>query len=252
MVTVTAASGGKGTVWLDDLTLEELPPATSQPPPATATASSAAPGSPPQLAFDGNPSTSWRSGSRVAGSAALFDRPRPAAGIRRPGARVGRPRFPAEILGRGLGRREGMVSSQGGLGIAGETRVPVPSRFPIPASSVLKLAESARLGRGTAFTKYGIRPPEFSDTPTAFLQNVARDAPRARGRARSRARDSTGRSLEWTAAATRVSCPKTEALETGRGGFSLEPFLWTGGSSSAGAARRSRTRSNTEICRFPR
>src|SRR4029079_3337305 len=30
-VTVTAASGGKGTVWLDDLALEELPAAHAEP-----------------------------------------------------------------------------------------------------------------------------------------------------------------------------------------------------------------------------
>ena len=59
-ITVTAGAGGKGTVWIDDLALEELPPAGAEPPPI-ASVSSAASGSAAALAVDGDPSTAWRS-----------------------------------------------------------------------------------------------------------------------------------------------------------------------------------------------
>ena len=57
-VTVTAASGGKGSVWLDRITFDELPVDASTP---TITASSSAPGGTPDRAMDGRADTAWRS-----------------------------------------------------------------------------------------------------------------------------------------------------------------------------------------------
>jgi len=57
---ITAGSGGKGTVWLDDFTLEELPPADAPLPRPSATATSSKPGHGPEKAFDGESQTSWQ------------------------------------------------------------------------------------------------------------------------------------------------------------------------------------------------
>ncbi len=57
-VTVTAASGGKGSVWLDRITFDELPVDASIP---IMTASSSAPGETPDRAMDGRTDTAWRS-----------------------------------------------------------------------------------------------------------------------------------------------------------------------------------------------
>src|SRR5258706_3038315 len=57
-VTVTAASGGKGSVWLDRITFDELPVDASMP---TITASSSATGETPDRAMDGRADTAWRS-----------------------------------------------------------------------------------------------------------------------------------------------------------------------------------------------
>ena len=225
-VTVTAASGGKGTVWLDDLALEELPPSTSQPPPATAIASSAAPGSAARLALDGNPSTEWRSPGPPDPQLFSID-----LGRRREfGALVldwdtrDFPRkYSVEVSddGKGWSLRKEISGARGGR-----------AHLYLPDSDArfirLKLAESAR-GQGYGLREVAVRPPEFSDTPTAFLQNVARDAPPG-----AWPRSFVGQGLYWALVGVDASrdeglLSEDGALETGRGGFSLEPFLWTEG-----------------------
>jgi len=57
-VTVTAASGGKGSVWLDRITFDELPADASTP---LVTASSSQEGQTPDRAMDGRTDTAWRS-----------------------------------------------------------------------------------------------------------------------------------------------------------------------------------------------
>ena len=61
-ISITAGSGGKGTVWIDDLTLTPKPPVSLHPPRPRATASVTAAGSLPGNAVDGNPKTVWQSG----------------------------------------------------------------------------------------------------------------------------------------------------------------------------------------------
>jgi hypothetical protein len=226
-VTVTAASGGKGTVWLDNLALEELPPATSKPPPATATASSAVPGSAAGRAVDGDPATAWRSAA-ASGETPEFSID---LGVRREyGGLVldwDDRDFPLTYAvevsddGKTWTLRKAISGARGG-----RAHLYLPdsdSRF-----IRLKLSKSAR-GVGYGLREIDVRPPEFGETPTAFLQNVARDAPRG-----AWPRSFVGQGLYW--ALVGVDGGRDEgllsedgALETGRGGFSLEPFLWTGG-----------------------
>jgi hypothetical protein len=59
-ITVTAATGGKGSVWVDRISFDELPPDTSMP---LVRASSAQPGQTPDRAMDGRADTMWRSAS---------------------------------------------------------------------------------------------------------------------------------------------------------------------------------------------
>ncbi len=226
-VTVTAASGGKGTVWLDELTLDELPPASAKPPPPIASASSAAAGSAAALAVDGNPSTAWRSAAG-SGEAQVFSID---LGQRRefgglvldwdPGDFPRRYAVSVSDDGKAWSVRKEISGARGGrayLYLADSD-----SRF-----VRLKLAESAR-GRGYGLREIGIRPPEFSETPTAFLQSMARDSPRG-----AWPRSFVGQGLYW--ALVGVDAGRDEGLlsedgtlEAGRGGFSLEPFLWSGG-----------------------
>jgi hypothetical protein len=225
-VTVTAAAGGKGTVWLDELALEELPPATELAP-ATAIASSEAPGSAARLALDGNPLTAWRSAA-ASGEAQEFSfdlgQSREFGGLVLDWDASDFPRrYAVEVSddGKAWSVRKEISGARGG-----RAHLYLPdsdSRF-----VRLKLAESAR-GRGYGLREVGVRPPEFSETPTAFLQNVARDARRG-----AWPRSLVGQGLYW--ALVGVDGGRDEGLlsedgvlETRRGGFSLEPFLWTGG-----------------------
>ena len=60
-ISVTAGSGGRGTVWLDDIALEERPPLATGTTRVVASASSSAPGSRPESAIDDDTTTIWRS-----------------------------------------------------------------------------------------------------------------------------------------------------------------------------------------------
>ncbi len=65
-IAVVAGDGGKGTVWIDDLTYTPLEPPHPYRGTPKATASSSAPGHEPRLAVDGDPATTWR-GAGAAG-----------------------------------------------------------------------------------------------------------------------------------------------------------------------------------------
>jgi hypothetical protein len=62
-IAITAGAGGRGSVWLDDLTLEELPPADATPPAPVARASSADKDAAAERAIDGDAATVWRAKS---------------------------------------------------------------------------------------------------------------------------------------------------------------------------------------------
>ncbi len=226
-VTVTAASGGKGSVWLDDLALEELPPATAKPPPLLATASSAATGSAAALAVDGNPATAWRSAA-AAGEAqeVVLD-----LGVRREiGGAVlewDASDFPRryEVAmsddRKSWSRRKEIAAGRGGKAFL---------YLPDTDARYLRLAlKASARASGYALREAAVVPPEFSETPTAFLQNVARDAPRG-----TWPRSLVGQGTYWALVGVDGSrdeglLSEDGVLETGRGGFSLEPFLWSKG-----------------------
>jgi len=58
---ITAGTGGRGTVWIDDLTLTPLPPVPAHPLAPQAAASTSMPAHPAVLAVDGDTSTEWHS-----------------------------------------------------------------------------------------------------------------------------------------------------------------------------------------------
>jgi len=226
-ITVTAATGGKGTVWLDELALEELPPATSKPPPPIARASSFVPGSGPERAVDGDPGTSWRSDPAAGESQELsvdLGRRREFGGLVLDWDPRDFPRrYAVEISddGRAWSVRKEVFGAR-----AGRAYVYLPdsdSRF-----LRLTLRQPAR-GLGYGLRELDVRPPEFAESPTAFLRNVARDAPRG-----SWPRPLAGEGLYWALVGVDASrdeglLSEDGTLEVGRGRFSLEPFLWTGG-----------------------
>jgi hypothetical protein len=226
-ITVTAATGGKGTVWLDELALEELPAAPAKPPIPIVHASSSVPGSEPERALDRNPGTSWRSLSSSGESQSFsidLGRRREFGGLVLDWDPDNFPRkYAVEFSedGRTWSVRKEISGARGGR-----------AYLYLPDSDSryirLTLRQSAR-GLGYGLRELDVRPPEFGENPTAFLQNVARDAPRG-----AWPRSFAGEQLYWALVGVDASrdeglLSEDGTLEVGRGAFSLEPFLWTGG-----------------------
>jgi hypothetical protein len=70
---ISSSSGGKGSVWLDELMFRPLPPESRAPLTATAASSSqAGPGFSPSNVFDGDPKTLWRGLAAKNGKPLLF------------------------------------------------------------------------------------------------------------------------------------------------------------------------------------
>ncbi|HEX6252519.1 MAG TPA: discoidin domain-containing protein [Gemmatimonadaceae bacterium] len=72
-IAITAGSGGKGTVWLDDFTLTERRPQPPYPDGPRASASASLPGSDPRFAVDGDSATAWRIGAQSPPPQLLLD-----------------------------------------------------------------------------------------------------------------------------------------------------------------------------------
>ena len=223
---ITAGEGGRGTVWLDELALEELP-AAAGPLSLSARASSSLPGAGPERAVDGDPGTTWHSapGSGDAQEIVLDSgEQRELGGLVLDWDRADFPRRYAVELsedGKRWSKRREISSARGGR-----------ASIYLPDSDArfvrLSLAESAR-GEGYALAEASVRPPEFSQTPTVFLQNLAHDAPRG-----SWPRSFSGQQLYWAIVGVdggrdQGLLSEDGALEAGRGGFSIEPFLLSEG-----------------------
>jgi len=225
-IAITAGSGGRGWIALDDLTLRELPAPSVPPPRPVVTASCSDPGSEPARVLDGDDATAWS--CRESGPA-------------------------------WLAIDFGQMREFGGLTIhwkAGQ----VPSRFAVETSedgrdwttarsvegaggkrSDLLLPESeARFVRlrvleaggtsGYGIAEIAVRSLEQFASPNAFFQTLAREEPHG-----SFPRSFSGQQSYWTVVGESGLAPKAlvgedGAIEPAEGSFSLEPFLSSGGS----------------------
>ncbi len=204
-ITVVNASGGRGSVWIDDLVLEELPPPGAPLPSRKNWRSAASAEETAELVLD-------LGGRREFGGLALFW----------DGADFAR-RYDIELSddGQTWSRARSVSSSRGGR-----------SRIYLPDSEAafvrLRFHESSR-GLGFALREASVEPPESAETPTKFLETLAREAPPGHW-----PRSFTGEQIYWTVVGTdgggRENGLLSEdgSLESGPGGFSLEPFLRSG------------------------
>lgn len=235
-VVVTAGSGGTGSVWIDDLRLRELPPPDATPPPPIVTASSAKPEHDPRFALDGDPSTFWAPVPRDTLRRLRLDFQQ----TREYGGLVLRwiPRFHA-------GNYDIDISDDGSAWrTVREVRNANGGRdylfLPESESRYLRL-RILKLGEGaTAFDQLAARaierhhwalaeidvePLEWASSREVFFQNVAEDAPRG-----SFPRGISGEQSYWTVVGVdadprEVLINEDGMIETGKGRFSVEPFL---------------------------
>ncbi|MGD9765543.1 MAG: discoidin domain-containing protein [Candidatus Binatia bacterium] len=224
---ITGAAGDKGSVWVDNLALEERPMSARAPAPPRATASTSAPGADAARALDADLHSGWMSGSLAAEQWLMLD----FGQAREYGGLIiewddadyavsyqvmtsddGANWAPAYRCTRGNGERDYIYLPDG------------ESRF-----VRLDLQQSSR-GEGYGIRELSVIPLELAASPNQFFESMARAAP-----AGTYPKYFSGQQSYWTilgADGDRKEAALNEEgmLEVARGAFSIEPFLWSDGS----------------------
>ena len=212
-VTVTAASGGKGSVWLDRITFDDLPVDASTP---LVTASSSIDGQTPDRAMDGRADTSWRSASGGAQWLNLDLR-----NVREFGGLVIQWSAAAHDydVATSLDGNEWTVIRSVKNGNGGRDYLQTPNA----AARYLRVNMNG--GDGYAIDEISIEPPRFGDRIINFYQRMAHDTLRGRY-----PRGLIGELAYWTIfgvdrdTGAKPLLSEDGAIET-PAGFTLEPFV---------------------------
>lgn len=223
-VITAGRGGGRGSVWFDELTFTSLPevgPYTETP---AIRASASITGHPVQALLDGNDSSTWRSGPGAERASVTLDflRPREFGGL----TLVWEPRRAArryDVLTSGDGGAWRVVRRvRGGDGGRDDLFLPDSDGRHLR----LRLAEPEGTS-GFGLRELVVQPLEFSASRNAFFSALARESP-----AGTWPRYYSGERAYWTVVG--VDGAREEALfnedgvvESGAGGFSVEPFLRT-------------------------
>jgi len=224
-VTVTARAGGKGWITIDALKLTPLPPPGPPAHPPAVTASSSAPGFPPEPAMDGDPATAWRSnGPGPAWIEIDFGEKREYGGLT------------IEWEPNRFARRYAVETSDGGNAWTAARTVQESNGgrddlyLPESESRYVRLTLSEPGGRvGYGIREIVVQPLSYSATPNAFFEAIARDAPRG-----TYPRSFSGEQSYWTVAGVdgdteNALVGEDGSVEPARGSFSVEPFLFFDG-----------------------
>lgn len=223
---VTAGKGGQGTVWIDGLEMVPMPLPPAHPPAPVARASSSAIGTSAAAVLDGNPATIWTPNVEDAQPTLELD--------------LG---YLREFGGLTVSFADGREASDYQLEAADDRNVWLPLQavtgarglrhhFYLPESQARKLRllfSPATGGSIPAVAELQIQPLDWSATRNAFFMNIAAEAPRG-----IFPRGLLGAPTAWTVVG--VDADPVEgllgadgALESGPGGFSIEPFLTVDG-----------------------
>ncbi|HEX2211110.1 MAG TPA: discoidin domain-containing protein [Longimicrobium sp.] len=218
-IVVTAGTGGKGTVWIDDLTFREREPAS----PYTLTPAIRASAGDGARAIDADSATAWRAGED-AWLSIDFLRGREMGGL--------------VLAWDSLDYATDYALETSDDGARWETAYEVANgnggRDPLylPETETrhlrLRVARTSR-GRGVALRDVAVQASEWSQTPNAFFASLAKAAPLG-----AYPRYLTGEQSYWTVVGvngdTRESTINTDGMvELGLGMPSIEPFLFADG-----------------------
>ncbi|HSC99557.1 MAG TPA: discoidin domain-containing protein, partial [Casimicrobiaceae bacterium] len=221
IVVAAGAGGGRGAVYVSDLALQELPEAPTTWPAPKVTASSSSPGSEAMYALDGDTRTAWRSDPKARREQWLtvdFGAPREFGGLAlrfAPGEHASRydVQFSDDAKRWRTVRRvtEGTASAALLL-TESETRY-------------LRLAFHDGPKRGYAVTELTVEDLAYGATANAFIAALARTAPRG-----TYPRAFSGEQRGWTLVGVDGGkdsglLSEDGALEIGRNGFTIEPFV---------------------------
>lgn len=226
-IAITAGSGGKGTVWLDDFTLTERRPQPPYPAGPIVSGSSSVPGSEPRFAADGDTATAWRTRANAGAQDLLLDFGGPVE-------------FSAVVLRWESGQRATgyRLMTAAGPADSAEWTHEAPHTASIGDVDFLYLPErEAHFFRlvlddadagPRALREIEIMPVDWARNPSEFFERVAAASPRGRYPKYLLRTQSY-----WTIAGTNGDAAEALINEEGMveaeaGTFSIEPFLYSG------------------------
>jgi hypothetical protein len=222
---LSAGGGGRGLVCFDQLRFRELPPQPTSYPTPVLEATSAQPGAEASYALDGALSTAWKSEVAAGGEQMLtldFRQPREFGGIVLhwlPQAFA--PRYDVEFSDdRNHWRTvRKVVDGNGGLD---------PLYLPESETRFLRLVLHDGPAHVYGLAEVDVKDLAFGSSPNAFFEAIARETPRG-----YLPRGFSGEQSYWTVvgvdgAAEEGLLSEDGALEVGKAGFSIEPFVLTG------------------------
>jgi hypothetical protein len=217
--------GGRGSVYVSQLTLRELPnePPVASPP--IVRASSWMPGGEAALALDGSMTTAWKSDPAAGPAQTLtidFQRPREFGGLI------------VRWVGRAYAAHYDVQFSDDGVRWNTVRRItdgrggPDAVWLPEAETRFLRLALHDGPARTYGLAELEIKDLAFGASANAFFQALAREAPRG-----AYPRGMSGEATTWTVVGTDggdecALLSEDGALEIAKGGFSIEPFVVVG------------------------
>ena len=219
---ISAGSGGQGAIEVDQLTIRALPPVPTTFPAIRGRASS---GANIAAALDDDLNTAWRSDAAGAQSA-TFD-----LGLAREFGGVVLRWAPeahavSYALETSLDGEEWRTLGETTQGDGGVD----PWMLPESEARYIRLRLQETNAPAYALAEFQLRDLAFGATPTAFLQALAREAPRG-----AYPRGFVGEQTYWTLVGVDGGGPRSAllgeegAVELGRGGVSVEPFVVANG-----------------------
>jgi len=223
---ITKASGGKGSVWIDDLRLDERDVETRANVPPKVSASTSLPGHEPERVLSPDPAASWKSGALAPDQWLLLDfvKRREYGGIVIDwDAQDYATAYEVQTSDDGENWTTAYACTAGNGGRDYVYMPDAESRY-----LRLQLQQSSR-GQGYGIRRVTVQPFEFSASPNRFFEVIARDAPMG-----TYPKYFSGRQTYWTPVGVNGDDRKgllseDGTLEVDRGGFSLEPFLYADG-----------------------
>jgi hypothetical protein len=249
-IAITAGSGGKGSVWLDDLMLTPLDPATAYTLTPTITASTQSPGYEAFRTLDLDQTTAWRNTARAGAIDTInidFQKRREFSGMVigwEPGRRASSYEVQASKDGQSWETLYGFNRTVAAPMAGGRKLEGGSDRQNISSSPVFKdylylpesdarfvrlILKSAEGGLGYGIRDISVKPLDWAASANDLYFALAREAPRG-----NYPRYLSNEQSYWTVLG--VDRDSAEALineegmvEVGRGQFSIEPFLYVNG-----------------------
>jgi hypothetical protein len=222
IVVAAGRGGGAGALYVSDLALEELPPATLLYPPPKLRASSSQKGADAARALDGRAATAWRSNPSAGREQWLsidFGRAREFGGLTlRWGDGAYASRYDVQFSDDGRRWRTVRRVAEGSGATSQLMLTESDTRY-------VRLALHDGPKRGYALAEVVVQDLAFGETPNAFFAALARAARRG-----AYPRAIAGEQGAWTLVGVDGGndsglLSEDGALEIGKGGFTLEPFV---------------------------